>query len=191
MRHGISNGISNKLNVTGNADCGSGEFCLQKSQKSGEYRKNYPLRVGRIPPKTATISINKKPTGGSRVKTAVLVMKRASLAQGLMKKLIADHELQLFYEPDYANADLAIRGHLADAALLEIAESGECDADYCLDLCGWLREVTPTCRLLIMCPETNSQAVQKVIRAKREHLIDDFVFYDVSMDYIVTNLRAL
>ena len=125
------------------------------------------------------------------MKTAVLVMKRASLAQGLMKKLRADFELQLFYEPDYASADLAVHRHRADAALLEITESDVCDADYCLGLCGWLREVTPWCRLLIMCPETDSEAVHKVIKARRKHLIDDFVFYDASMDYIVTVLRAL
>ena len=125
------------------------------------------------------------------MKTAVLVMKRASLAQGLMKKIASDADIQLFYEADYANADVAIRSHLAHAALLEITENDECDADYCLGLCGWLREVTPECRLLLMCPESNEKAVRKVISAKREHLIDDFVFYDVSMDYLITNLRAI
>ena len=110
------------------------------------------------------------------MKTAVLIMKRASLAQGLMQKMSADQDVQLFYEPDYANADIAIRSHLAQVALLEVAESGECTVDYCLGLCGWLREVTPDCRLLLMCPENNLQAVEKSIRAKREKLIDDFVF---------------
>ncbi len=126
-----------------------------------------------------------------RVRTAVLIMRRASLAQGLMTKLAADPELQLIYEPDYANADVAIRSRMAQAALLEVSEGDECDVDYCLGLCGWLREVTPQCKLTLMCPENNEEAVAKVIKAKREHLIDDFVFYDVSMDYLVTILRAL
>ena len=118
-------------------------------------------------------------------------MRRASLAQGLMKRMAPDPEIQLFYEADYANADVAIRSHLAQVALLEVTESDEFNVDYCLGLCGWLRQVTPECRLLLMCPESSQDAVQKAIRAKQEKRIDDFVFYDVSMDYLATNLRAL
>ena len=129
--------------------------------------------------------------GKGNVKTAVLIMQRASLAQGLMEKISADSDLQLIYVEDYACADVAIRSHLASVALLEVTESGERDVDYCLGLCGWLREVTPSCRLLLMCPESSEEAVRKAIQAKREHHIDDFVFYDVSMDYLLTSLRAL
>lgn len=61
--------------------------------------------------------------------------------------------IQLCYEPDYANADVAIRSHLASGALLEVSEDGDHGIDFCLALCAWLREVTPHCRLMLMCPE--------------------------------------
>ena len=54
----------------------------------------------------------------------LLIMRRASLAQGLMAKVRDTPGLQLCYEPDYANADVAIRSHLATGALLEVAEDG-------------------------------------------------------------------
>ena len=99
--------------------------------------------------------------------------------------------IQLCYEPDYANADISIRRHLATGALLEVAEDGAQDIDFCLALCAWLREVTPHCRLMLMCPEGQEKAVHRAIEAKRKGEIDDFVFYDVSLDYLAASLQTL
>ena len=125
------------------------------------------------------------------MKTIVLIMQRASLAQGLMGRLGDDPALQLYFEPDYVNADAAIRGHLAQGALVEIGEDGPHTADYCLALCRWLREAVSGCKLIVMCPESQPQAVEQVVAAKRGGQIDDFVFYDVSLDYLVACLQAL
>ena len=125
------------------------------------------------------------------LKTVLLIMRRASLAQGLMAKLRDAPGIQLCYEPDYANADVAIRAHLAAGALLEASEDGAHDIDFCLTLCAWLREVTPQCRLMLMCPEGQAEAVRRVIEAKRKGEIDDFVFYDVSLDYLAASLQSL
>ena len=80
---------------------------------------------------------------------------------------------------------------LAAGALLEVSEDGAHDIDFCLALCAWLREVTPQCRLMLMCPEGQTQAVRRVIEAKRKGEIDDFVFYDVSLDYLAASLQSL
>ncbi len=125
------------------------------------------------------------------LKTVLLIMRRASLAQGLMAKVRDAPGLQLCYEPDYANADVAIRSHLATGALLEVAEDGAQDIDFCLALCAWLREVTPHCRLMLMCPEGQAETVHRAIEAKRKGEIDDFVFYDVSLDYLAASLQSL
>ena len=125
------------------------------------------------------------------VKTVVLIMRRASLAQGLMAKAQNDPGFQLCYEPDYANADVAIRRHLAAGALVEVTEDGEYDMDFCLALCTWLREVTPDCRLTLMCPETQQETVSRAIAVKKQKLINDFVFYDVSLDYLAASLQSL
>ena len=125
------------------------------------------------------------------LKTVLLIMRRASLAQGLMAKARDDPGLRLCYEPDYANADVAIRSHLAAGALLEVAEDGAQDIDFCLALCAWLREVTPHCRLMLMCPEGQAETVHRAIEAKRKGEIDDFVFYDVSLDYLAASLQSL
>lgn len=125
------------------------------------------------------------------LKTVLLIMRRASLAQGLMAKVQDVPGIQLCYEPDYANADVAIRSHLAVGALLEVAEDGTQDMDFCLALCAWLREVTPHCHLMLMCPEGQAETVHRAIEAKRKGEIDDFVFYDVSLDYLAASLQTL
>ena len=126
-----------------------------------------------------------------RLKTVLLIMRRASLAQGLMAKARDDPGLRLCYEPDYDRADTAIRSHQATGALLEVAEDGRQDMGYCLSLCAWLREVTPHCRLMLMCPEGQTETIHRAIEAKRKGEIDDFVFYDVSLDYLAASLQSL
>ena len=125
------------------------------------------------------------------LKTVLLIMRRASLAQGLMVKVRDAPGFQLCYEPDYANADVAIRTHLAAGALLEVSEDGAHDIEFCLALCAWLREVTPHCGRMLMCPEGQTEVVNRAIAAKRKGEIDDFVFYDVSLDYLAASLQAL
>ncbi|WP_394266704.1 hypothetical protein [Anaerotignum sp.] len=125
------------------------------------------------------------------MKTVVLIMRRASLAQGLMTKIRHIPDMQLCYEPDYSKADAAIKNHQATGALLEVSEDGAHDIESCLALCAWLRKVTPHCHLMLMCPEGQTETVHSAIEAKRRGDIDDFVFYDVSLDYLAASLQSL
>lgn len=125
------------------------------------------------------------------LKTVLLIMQRASLAQGLMAKARDVPGIQLCYEPNYANAEMTIHAHLATGALLEVSEDSAHDIGLCLTLCAWLRKVAPHCRLMLMCPEGQEETVHRAIEAKRKGEIDDFVFYDVSLDYLVACLLSL
>ena len=44
---------------------------------------------------------------------------------------------------------------------------------------------------MLMCPEGQAEAVHRAIEAKRKGEIDDFVFYDVSLDYLAASLQSL
>lgn len=118
-------------------------------------------------------------------------MQRASLAQGLMTKARHVHGIRFYYESDYTKSDVAIRNHLATGALLEVSENGVYDIEFCLMLCVWLRQVTLNCRLMLMCPEAQTEVVYRAIEAKRKGEIDDFVFYDASLDYLISCLQSL
>ena len=125
------------------------------------------------------------------LKTVLLIMRRASLAQGLMAKARDDPGLRLCYEPDYDHVDAAIGSHQAAGALLEVSEDGRQDMGYCLSLCARLRETAPRCRLMLMCPEGQAETIHRAVDAKRRGEIDDFVFYDVSLDYLSASLQTL
>ncbi len=125
------------------------------------------------------------------MQTVVLVMGRRPIAQGLMAKLWGHQGLRLIHEPDFDRAGVAICCHYADIALIEIVESGKYDVSHCLALCVALRKQAPRCKLLLSCPEQDRASVMKVVAAKRDGCIDDFVFYDSTTDYLVSKLLSL
>lgn len=125
------------------------------------------------------------------MQTILLMMKRKAVAQGLMRRLQADRALQLIFEADYKQTASAVRTHNATALLLEVAESGECDITYCLELCARLRREAPGCKILLLCPEQDKDSVEKAVQAKWEGRIDDFIFYDASIDYLASKLSSL
>ncbi len=121
----------------------------------------------------------------------VLIMHRKSIAQGLMVKLQNSQDICLTYRPEYDKANESISQNKANVALIEVAESGPYDMDYCLALCEKLRTKTPNCKLLLMFPEQDVKGIKKVVEAKSEKLIDDFVFYDVTIDYLASKLMSI
>ena len=113
------------------------------------------------------------------------------IAQGLMNSLKDSPDIRLIYEPYYHKASNVSRDYNADAVLIEATESGPYDMDYCLKLCKELRRDNPKCKLLIMCPEQDEKSVKLVVSAKGKKEIDDFVFYDVTIDYLASKLISM
>ena len=115
-------------------------------------------------------------------------MLRQPVAQGLIIKLRSDTGVLAIHEPDYPKAVSAAETNNADAILIEITESGEYDATYCLELCNRVRAKSPGCRILLLCPEQDEPSVLAAVEAVRAGRIDDFLFYDASTDYIISKL---
>ncbi len=119
--------------------------------------------------------------------TIALLMTRKPVAQGLIKKLERP-SIRLCYESDYAKANSLVHVIGANIALIEIAETGRYDAGFCLSLCKGLHESIQSCKLLVMCPEQDESSIAAVIDSKHEGIIEDFVFYDASIDYLASKL---
>ncbi len=122
------------------------------------------------------------------MRTIVLVMLRKPVVQGIIKKLHNNPSIRLIHESDYSNAYNTIREDDAEVALIEIAETGEYTADYCLALCAKLR--ASNCKLLLLCPEQDEGSVAMAVEAKQAGLVKDFLFYDATIDYLVSKLIA-
>ena len=122
--------------------------------------------------------------------TIILAMLRRPVAQRLIDTMHDDLTVRVIYEPDYHMAVSAAIANSADTVLIEVTESGRFRAESCLDLCSRLREDAPGCRLVLMCPEQDELSVALSMQAARDGTIDDFLFYDASIDYIASKLLA-
>ena len=122
------------------------------------------------------------------MRSIILAMLRQPLAQRLIAKLNKAVGVRAIYESDYDKVLSAVSAGCADTILIEIAEKGIYDAEFCLALCATLRRETPDCRLLLLCPEKDETSVSAVLRGRRGGWIDDFLFYDASIDFLVSKL---
>ncbi len=119
----------------------------------------------------------------------ILVMQRHLIARALLKKLQDATQILPYCESYYSRAERIIGSDKVAVALIEVAESGEYGIAFCLALCTRLR---PTgCKLVLLCPEQDEHVVAATADAMRSGLIDDFVYYDSSLDYTVAKLLSV
>lgn len=80
----------------------------------------------------------------------------------------------------------------ADIALLEVACNPGFTTDERLRQVRTLRSVNDHCRILLLCDENSTpELARKVAMAKKDGLIDDFVYSSVSERYLTAMLHAL
>ena len=125
------------------------------------------------------------------MRTAALIMKRKIMAQALISKIAAAGEVNIFSQLNYELAETMIISKNADTAVIEAAEDGEYNIVYCLKLCERLRKSMPKCKILLLCPEQNKADVSRAIAAKQNGIIDDFVFYDTGLEYLVSKMLSI
>lgn len=125
------------------------------------------------------------------MQTIMLIMRRRPVAQAFMKKLAGSTDASIVCESDYTRAEHSIRKNNARAALVEVTEAGDYDAVHCLALCDRLRKNAPDCKLVLLCPEQDEPGVFQAVKAKKDGRIDDFVFYDASLDYLASKLLSM
>jgi len=118
-------------------------------------------------------------------------MYRKVLAEALMQNPAASARFSFSKEYNYRRALMTAEILQPDAAVLEIPESGEWDAEHCIRLCGTLTRHLPDMKLMILCPEDNPEACRRTEQALKDGLIRDYVFYDTSTQYLISKLEAL
>lgn len=121
----------------------------------------------------------------------LLIMHRKPIAEALMCKLTDSPDINLIYEDNYHKASMTIHKYIAKVCLIEVWETGKYDTEYCLALAKEIRRKNPDCKLIIMCSERDEDSISLVVKAKRENKIDDFVFYDVTIDYLASKLKYM
>jgi len=121
----------------------------------------------------------------------VLIMWRRAIAESLLNKLDTGPVVRLCYEPDYTQANACVKKNNAKVALIEAAETGIHGVPQCLEICAELRRETENCKLILMCPDQDEEAVAQTVNAVQEGKIDDFVFYEASFDYLTSKIMTM
>lgn len=125
------------------------------------------------------------------MKHVLLFMRRKVLSGALSRLAREETQLRFFTETNPDNLLIAARSHGAEIAVVEVAESGAHPARDSLRLCDELRRGLPGCKLLLLCSESSEESRRLAVSAKQEGRIDDFVFYDTSVDYLMSKLQAM
>ena len=122
-----------------------------------------------------------------------LIMQRKTVAQRLTERLQEEITGTIGFTSDYDEAVALVAGQQTDVALVEVTEGtagGSYNVGYCLGLCDVVRKQKPDCKLLLLCPEEDSESVRQAVQAKLGGRIDDFVFYETTIDYLIAKLMS-
>ena len=128
------------------------------------------------------------------MESIVLIMRRKPVATALRQRIqdnARDLDLVISCVYEYDQAPDLVRQDEGTAALIEVAEYGMFNLSYCLKLCAVLRETTSRCRILLLCPEEEEDIVAAALKAKQDQLIDDYIFYDATLDYMASKILTL
>lgn len=125
------------------------------------------------------------------MKHVLLFMRRKVLSSALSRLAKEKNQLRFFTETNPANLLIAAKSHRVEIAVIEAAESGEFSVHDSLRLCDEIRRGLPGCKLLLLCSENSEESKRLAISAKQEGHIDDFIFYDTSIDYLMSKLLAM
>jgi len=126
------------------------------------------------------------------VKKIGFITKNKVLAQSLA--LLIKSNLDLPFEPyvllsiEQAAVDAEIFG--IDVAVIEMIEEASVESGVILSLCKQLRTMDPGCQILLLVPQDSKNNREIAMKAVNTNIVDDYVFLDASLDYLLAKLLA-
>lgn len=125
-------------------------------------------------------------------KKILLIMQRKMLSDALIEQAKNEARFELRADQNYALAVITAEAYEPSIVVVEIPESGSWHpAEKCLSLCDLIRQQLPGCKQVVLCSESDEDSCRAAIEAKRENRIDDFLFYETSINYLFSKLESL
>ena len=121
----------------------------------------------------------------------MLLLCRRVIADLLIKTIERNNDVEAFGVYDYKNAVTSAAARKPDIALVEIPEKHGTPALDTLEICEGIKAICPGCKIVLLCPEQDKDSVSASVEAKKQGKIEDFLFYDSGVDYLVSKLEAL
>ena len=77
-----------------------------------------------------------------------------------------------------------------DVALIDVIDRCMEDKQTILQFCESLHKKLPNCKILLLVSHEDPTNREIATQAKRDKIVDDFVFYDASLKYLFAKLSA-
>ncbi len=122
----------------------------------------------------------------------LLIMSREIVADSIIAQAKANASFEFLAEHDYSAAVRKAIEYRPKIVIVEVPESGSYrNAENCLRISDRIRKNLPHAKQLLLCSETDTASGRVAIQAKLENRIDDFLFYDTSVNYLFSKLESL
>ncbi len=132
------------------------------------------------------------------MKKVALITTNKILAQSLdsaMKSMPnLDFQLNLLLNSRQALLDaeiLEIDVALIDIGLIDVRDNDIKEKETALTFCEKLNAALPNCHLLLIVSQEDKAKRIMATEAKKNKIIDDYVFYDASLKYLFAKIAAL
>lgn len=132
------------------------------------------------------------------MKKIALITTNKILAESLDSaiKSIANSKLELILLLNSHQALLDAEIHEIEVALIDmgtinVMDKAPVEGHMSLSFCQRLNNSLPNCQILLLVSGDDSANRKFATEAKKKKIIDDFVFYDASLKYLLAKLTAL
>jgi response regulator RpfG family c-di-GMP phosphodiesterase len=124
-------------------------------------------------------------------RVVLLVLCRKVIARLLIESIEKDQNMEAYGVYNFAHAKAAAMTRKPHVALIEIPERYDEPAQDALDVCSEIREVSPDCKIMLLCPERDEKSVEACVASMRQGIISDFLFYESSVEYLASKVKVL
>lgn len=125
------------------------------------------------------------------MKTVLFVSSNKILGQGLSAAILSKPEFDFRWEAQlqYSQAIVGADVFHADVVLLDVAD--QVDMKRALEICQSLRQNSQTTKILLLVRPEQAAVRTQAVDEKNAGQVDNFVFYDSSLSYLLAKLAAL
>ena len=131
--------------------------------------------------------------GAASMKKIGFITKNKVFAQSLATQInnnpALGFVLYLLHDPGQALLDAEVLK--IDLAVVEMITGNRKDNEAVFSFCKSLRQAVPGCRLMLFVAQDDNKSRKVAIKAMQRKIVDDFVFYDESLQYLIAKLLAL
>lgn len=127
------------------------------------------------------------------MKKVALITTNKIFAQSLAAAIedVEDASFQFFILLDEKQVLIDAEIFEIDIALIDLRDRSTDEKEMLLSFCKSLHERLPVCKIMLLVSQDNPVGREIAIQAKKKEIIEDFIFYDSSLKYLLAKLSAL